>query len=132
MAHKEAEETMNEHMDRALIAALVEREVESTTTWSRFSAEAGVSRATMHRLKVGDPRVTQRTLRRIEHALSLPFDSLTQVGVHDWDGLSRQGLNGEVIEWLKNKTTQSGSSSATDASSTSKTRSRRGFERGTV
>lgn len=114
--------------DRELIGHFIEREVESRTTWSRFSAESGVSRATLYRLKGGDPKVKQGTLRRIETALSLPFDTLTHVGAHDWDTLSRQGLNGEVIEWLKGMAT----SSATSASKRSRTPTRQASEPGTV
>lgn len=124
---------MNAQIDRPLIGLLVEREVESTTTWSKFSAESGVSRATMHRLKVGDPRIKQQTLRRIERALSLPFDTLTKVGAHDWEGLSRQGLNGEVVEWLKeNATIQRKDSSAKSASKTSRTPTQQGSAPDTV
>lgn len=100
-------------MDRRLIGLLVEREVESRMSWSHFADLSGVSRATLYRVKEGDPRVTQRVLRQIERALDLPFDALTSVGVHDWISLRNNGLSEELITWL---TRGAGNSSASGAS----------------
>lgn len=111
-------------MDRRLIGLLVEREVESRMNWTDFAEHSGVSRATLHRVKVGDPRVTQRVFRQIERALDLPFDALTAVGVHDWISLEDDGTTQEMITWLKRGAGTT--SSAGSASSTSTKSSQRG------
>lgn len=87
--------------DRWLIGQLVEREVEATTTWSRFAADSKVSRATLYRVKEGDEKITDRTFRRIERALGLPFDTLSSVGAHDFDVLLEIGVDRSLVEWLR-------------------------------
>ena len=70
--------------DRRLVGLFVEREIESRMSWARFSGESKVSRSTLYRVRDADPRITQPIFRKIERALSLPFDTLTAVAVHDW------------------------------------------------
>lgn len=106
--------------DRELIGRLVEREVESRTSWARFAEAANVSRATLYRVKDGDPRITERILRRIERALALPFDSLSAVGAHDFDGLTAMGIDEGLVIWLK----QNATSPATSAQTTLTTHGR--------
>lgn len=106
--------------DRELIGRLVEREVESRTSWARFAEASNVSRATLYRVKDGDPRITERILRRIERALALPFDSLSAVGAHDFDGLTAMGLDEGLVIWLR----QNATSPATSAQTTLTTHGR--------
>lgn len=104
-------------MDHKLIGLLVARLVEPRMSWDELAHAARVHRSTMYRLRDGDPRVTQRTMRRVESALSLPFDTLTAVGVHDWATLTRENaIDKGMVQWLQGKAGESWS--ARDAPST--------------
>lgn len=92
---------MNDGRDRELIAALVKRGVESRMSWQKFAEVSKVSRATLYRVQDADPRVTERTLRRIERGLGLPYESLSSVGAHDFDVLIEQGMDRGLVQWLQ-------------------------------
>lgn len=98
---------MSNNRDRKLIGLLVEREVEGRMSWTAFSQRANVSRATLYRVKEGDPKVTDRTFRRIEKALGLPFDSLSSVGAHDFDVLQQMGMERGLVTWLMHEARKS-------------------------
>lgn len=102
--------------DRELIGRLIEREVESRMSWTRFAQVSEVSRATLYRVKDGDPTITTRTYRKIERALGLPFDSLSSVSAHDFDVLQRMGMDRGLIAWLREQAKTS--APAEDAPST--------------
>lgn len=113
-------------MDRALIGQYVSREVESRMSWTDFATQSNVSRATLHRVVQADPRVTIQVFRRIERGLSLPFDTLTTVGVHDWHTLREWGVGEEVLRWLEKKASIL---SASDAPPSTRKPSRRATRR---
>ena len=88
--------------DRSLVVAAVEQAVDrSWMTRAQVARAAGVSRATLYRVMAGDPVVEQRTLRRLEAALSLPYDTLTYVSVHDWQTLGELDLPSGLGAWLE-------------------------------
>lgn len=89
--------------DRALVAALVEQAADrSTLSRQQIAKAAGIGRATLYRVFAGDPTVEQRTLRRVEQALSLPYDTLTFVAVRDWTMLAEL-LDSELVSWLQHR-----------------------------
>lgn len=89
--------------DRALVAALVEQAADrSSMSRQQIAKAARLGRATLYRVLGGDPTVEQRTLRRIEQALSLPYDTLTFVAAHDWTMLSEL-LDPELLAWLQHR-----------------------------
>lgn len=108
--------------DRELIAAFLEREIDTRGSWNAFAASSGVSRATLYRIREGNPRVTVAKMRQVEKALSLPFDTFQLVAVHDLGGLRELGLSGELVAWLARRIE---GSPARGARSTSRTRSPR-------
>lgn len=108
--------------DRRLIGQFLERMVERKHTWSKFAALADVSRASLHRMQTGDPRVTVSTMRKVEEGLSLPFDTFQLVAVHDLGGLRELGIEAGVLEWLGRQIKDSAEADAASASSRSSTR----------
>lgn len=112
--------------DLRLVGKLVEREVESRMSWSKFATVSGVSRATLYRVKDGDPKITERILRRIERGLGLPFDSLSAVSAHDFDGLTAMGIDRGLVIWLQ----QTATSPATSVGNTSTRRGHQDSEPG--
>lgn len=87
--------------DRALVAALVEQAADrSSMSRQQIAKAAGLGRATFYRVLGGDPTVEQRTLRRVEVALSLPYDTLTFVAARDWTMLAEL-LDSELLAWLR-------------------------------
>lgn len=89
-------------MDHRLIGLYVARLVEPRMTWDELAEASGVHRSTLYRLRDGDPRVTHKILRRVELALSLEYDTLTAVGVHDWLSLGTDfALDEGMIAWLR-------------------------------
>lgn len=94
-------------LDRSLIADAVEHELyrhpDFRGNWSILERESRVSHSTMSRLKRADERVTTTSMRKVEAALGLPFDSLTTIGTHDVDGLRELGVGAELIRWLTPK-----------------------------
>lgn len=91
-------------LDRKLIAEAVEHELYSHPdfrgNWSALERESRVSHSTMSRLKRADERVTQSSMRKIEAALRLPFDTLATIGSHDMDGLRELGVDDRLLQWL--------------------------------
>lgn len=96
---------MNDNTDRRLVGRYVEHEVEARTSWSKFAGTSGVSRATLYRVKAGDPKVETSTLRKVERGLGLPFDTLDHVGAHRFDELEAVGMAPSVIAWLRREAT---------------------------
>lgn len=83
---------------RARIAQLVR----AVMGWEGLSApkiEAGgrVSRATVDRVKAGDPRVSDTMLRALGDALGLPRDYLLYVGSGDMKQIERSGADPDLI-----------------------------------
>lgn len=66
-----------------------------------LASVAGISRASLYRVLGGDPKVAPRTLRRVEAALSLPYDTLTFVAAHDWQTLAEIGAPSELVAWMR-------------------------------
>lgn len=91
-------------LDRKLIADAVEHELythpDFRGNWSALERESRVSHSTMSRLKRGDERVQSGSMRKIEAALGLPFDTLATIGVHDLDGLRELGVSDALVRWL--------------------------------
>lgn len=120
--------------DRALVGLLAERLLTSTITYVDFEKRSGVSRSTIYRVIDGDPRVTTKTLRKIETSLGLPFDTLQAVTVHDWPTLRRIGVEEGLVQWLEEKASQGTptptNSAAKGAPSTSTTPGKRATSRG--
>jgi hypothetical protein len=92
-------------LDRQLIADAVEHELYSHPdfrgNWSALERESRVSHSTMSRLKRADERVTSSSMRKVEAALGLPFDSLATIGAHDMDGLRELGISARLVQWLE-------------------------------
>lgn len=94
-------------LDRDLIGRVVKREVQrSVGNVSAFAKHAGVSRKTVERVFVGDPRVTFATLDRVEGALGFPRDTLLYVGNRDWHTLAEIGAEPDLIRWVKQEATE--------------------------
>lgn len=94
-------------LDRQLIAEAVEHELYSHPdfrgNWSALERESRVSHSTMSRLKRADERVTTSSMRKIEAALRLPFDTLATIGTHDREGLRELGVSDRLVQWLEPK-----------------------------
>jgi hypothetical protein len=99
-------------LDRQLIAAAVEHELfthpDFRGNWSALERESRVSHSTMSRLKRADERVTSASMRKIEAALGLPFDTLATIGAHDLDGLRDLGVSDALLRWLAPKLAAAG------------------------
>lgn len=96
--------------DRALIGRIIEREMERNPalgTWTALERASQVSRSTLYRARDGDPRIEQRTLKRVEGALGLPYDTLATAGAHDFDGLLEIGVSGELVSWIRKECAKS-------------------------
>lgn len=97
---------MTAQVDRALIAALVDREMAhrpEVKNVSRLAVKAGVHRNTVTRaLNPEEWDKTERsTLRSIEGALGFPVDTFALVGKHDWQALLDEGMDPQTISWLQ-------------------------------
>lgn len=90
--------------DRELVAAVVEQAADrSGMSRKEIAKAASIGRASLYRVLGGDATVEQRTLRRVEAALSLPYDTLTYVAAHDFDTLALLSLDADLIAWLRHK-----------------------------
>jgi len=94
-------------LDRTLIGQYAQREIEARSSVKAFAESSHVSRATLYRVFGADPTISIRTLRQIERALSLPFDTFASLGAHDFDVLAEMGIDEGAIKWLKRQTTGS-------------------------
>lgn len=69
----------------------------------QFARQNGISRPTLYRAIAGDASVTQRVLRRLESGLSLPYDTLTYVSLHDWESLDEIGVPADLVRWIRRR-----------------------------
>ena len=93
-------------LDRRLIGALARRLILERGSISSFSRK-GMSRATLHRVFEGNEQVTIDVFARIESDLQLAPDTLTLVGLHQFDLIQTEHRLGEkYIAWLTTKDTQ--------------------------
>lgn len=68
-------------------------------TGGRIEAGGRVSRATVDRVKRGDPRVSDRMLRALGGALGLPKDYLLYVKAGDIARIEQSGADHDLIRW---------------------------------
>lgn len=91
-------------LDRQLIAEVIEHEVFANPdfrgNWSALERDSRLSHSTMARIKRADKRVTVASMRSVEAALGLPFDTLVTIGVHDTDGLVELGVSDQLVHWV--------------------------------
>lgn len=88
--------------DRKLVGAVVGHLIDRAHP-SRvgFAKETGVSRPTLYRVLAGDPNVSLRVLRRVEGGLSLPYDTLSYIALHDWASLREIGVPADLVKWAR-------------------------------
>lgn len=68
-------------------------------TGERIEAGGRVSRATVDRVKRGDPRVSDNMLRTLGNVLGLPRDFLLYVGAGDIRRIEQSGADHDLIRW---------------------------------
>lgn len=95
-------ESVTVTLDRDLVGAVIDRQLDrGPLTRVEFAKAVGVSRPTLYRALAGDPSVSQRVLRRVEAGLSLPYDTLTYIALHDWESLDEIGVPADLVRWVK-------------------------------
>lgn len=91
-------------LDRELVGAVIDRLLDRCAmNRKEFAKEAGLSRPTLYRALAGDASVSQRVLRRVEATLSLPYDTLSYVALHDWQSLEEIGTDAELLRWVRRR-----------------------------
>lgn len=91
-------------MDRKLIGKAVEREMRRNRaigSWPALDRATGVSRATLYRLRDGDPKITAGTFARVEAGLGMTTDTLLAIGLHDLEELADLGASSELVSWVR-------------------------------
>ncbi len=91
---------MTDEQGRIRIGHVVRAAMEwENLTGERIEAGGRVSRATVDRVKRGDPRVSDRMLRALGGALGLPKDYLLYVGAGDIRRIEQSGADHDLIRW---------------------------------
>lgn len=97
-------ESVTVTLDRGLVGAVIDRLLDrGPLNRVEFAQAVGVSRPTLYRALAGDASVSQRVLRRLEAGLSLPYDTLSYIALHDWESLEEIGVPADLIQWAKRK-----------------------------
>lgn len=104
--------------DRALVGRIIERQIprtESIRNVSGLGHAIRASRDTIYRAQRGDETISLNTLNRIEHALRLPYETLSTAAAHDVEGLVEIGVSAELVAWIRNEMGKSAGGAANDA-----------------
>ena len=92
---------MAQTFDRELVGKFLRRVVAAQSNWTVAAARCKVSRATLYRVRDGNPNVEHSTLRRIETGLRLPYETFSYVGMREYDSLREIGVPEDLVRWLE-------------------------------
>lgn len=94
--------TMDE--DRKLVGEAVANLVDRAgVSRGKFATDVGISRPTLYRVLGGEEGVSLRVLRKIEEGLSLPYDTLLYIALHDWESLTEIGVSRDLVQWVSKR-----------------------------
>lgn len=81
-------------LDRTLIGQYLEREAEKRYgSVIEMDRQTKIGRLTVHRLKANRGGVSERLIRAASRELGMDEEALHLLGVHDWDGAVRAGVD---------------------------------------
>lgn len=89
-----------EEWDRDLLAQFLTREVARYGSWSEMIRATKTPRATLYRMKAGDPTVKRVKWLQLGAALGLPMDAIDAIALRDCETARELGLPDDLILWM--------------------------------